>query len=87
MNTDNVLDKNNTKDNDDSFEPSLYFIIICITIMIIIIVFIKSLINLNKEENIMGIHYRNTYKDETRVDSNTYNTTYNNTCNTIRICK
>ena len=73
-----MKDKQNNKDNDNSFESNIYTFIICINMIIIIIIFIVSLIKLNKEDSIMK-KYRITYSEKNTIKySDTLSKQFNN---------
>ena len=64
MNITIAKDKKYNNNNDDSFKPSLYVVIIYVSIFIIIIIFIISIINVNKEHQFI-VRSIAKYKDDT----------------------
>ena len=69
INNASMEDNKINKDNDDSFKSNIYFGIVCITMFMIIIIFIVSILKINKEDSIMK-KYRNTYSEKTSIQSN-----------------
>ena len=72
MNITTAKDNTQNKNNDALFKPSFYFVVNCVSLFIIIIIFTISIINVNKEHTFIVTPIAK-YKDDTIIQSNMYN--------------